>query len=181
MSLTMDNERSLADEAKRGSAQALATLLQMNYTVVYRYLVKLTMDARAAEDAAQDAMERAIRSFASYDPDRAKFSTWLVAIARNSWLDTVRKGKRLHPMPENMNEDAAGARDPYAELIEGDELLGALRRLDPKARTPLTMCYVLGYSYEEIAKHMKIPLGTVKSRISNTLKRLRRELGEDEA
>jgi RNA polymerase sigma-70 factor (ECF subfamily) len=181
MPVTEDNERDLVAEAKRGGAQALATLLQMNYAVVLRYLVKLTMDARAAEDAAQDAMERAIRSFASYDPDRAKFSTWLVAIARNSWLDAMRKNRRAGPMPENAGEEDGGAADPYAELIEGDELLSALGKLDARARTPVTMCYMLGYSYEEIAGHMKIPLGTVKSRISNALKRLRKELGQDEA
>lgn len=179
MPVTVDSERALIEDARRGSAQALATLLQMNYAEVYRYLVKLTMDPRAAEDAAQDAMEKAIRSFASFDPDRAKLSTWMVTVARNSWLDAVRKNKHLAPMP-NALEEKAGNSDEYAALIEGDELLSALRRLDAGARTPITMYHVLGYSYEEISKYMKIPLGTVKSRISNALKRLRKELGEDE-
>jgi RNA polymerase sigma-70 factor, ECF subfamily len=181
MALTEDNEQELVTQAKRGSAQALATLLQINYTVVYRYLVKLTMDARAAEDASQDAMERAIRSFQSFDPSKARFSTWLIAIARNRWLDEIRKNKRIQPMAESQPEESVKAGDQYSELIERDELLAALSKLDAKARTPVTMCYLLGYSYDEVAGAMKIPLGTVKSRISNAVRQLRKELSRNEA
>jgi RNA polymerase sigma-70 factor (ECF subfamily) len=178
MALTEDNERALISQAKRGSAQALATLLQMNYAAVFRTLVKLTLDARAAEDATQDAMERAIRNFGAFDPDRAKFSTWLVAIARNRWLDGVRKNRRLKPLEESPT-DCGKAADPFAAAIENDELLSALGRLEPGARAPITMSYLLGYSQEEIAAEMKIPLGTVKSRIFNGIRRLRKELAND--
>jgi RNA polymerase sigma-70 factor, ECF subfamily len=175
-----ENELALLAEARRGSAQALATLLQANYAVVYRYLVKLTMDTHAAEDAAQDAMERAIRSFGAFDPQRSKFSTWLITIARNRWLDEIRKKKRIQPLADT-DLDTISAPDAFAELIENDDLLKALGSLSPNARTPVTMSYVLGYSYEEIAGHMKIPLGTVKSRISNAMKQLRKELAGYEA
>lgn len=180
MVLTEDNELELVREARRGSAQALATLLQMNYDVVYRTLVKLTMDPRAAEDAAQDAMESAIRSFQSYDPEKAKFSTWLVAIARNRWLDGIRKNRRLRSLADAESGNNKTAHDPFAEVIENDELLSALGRMEPDARAPITMSYLLGYSYEEIAREMRIPLGTVKSRIFNGIRRLRKELGRDE-
>jgi RNA polymerase sigma-70 factor, ECF subfamily len=175
MALTQDNELELVQQARRGSAQALATLLQMNYAVVYRTLVKLTMDPRAAEDAAQDAMERAIRNFQAYDPAKSRFSTWLITIARNRWLDDIRRNKRLKPLPEDSGDEAA--HDPFTEIIENDELLAALNRMEPEARTPITMSYLLGYSYEEIAREMKIPLGTVKSRIFNGIRHLRKELG----
>lgn len=171
-----ETEQSLLADAGRGSAQALATLLQANYAVVYRYLVKLTMNPHAAEDAAQDAMERAIRNFRSFDPAKAKFSTWLITIARNRWLDEVRKNKRVLPLIDSAKE-AEQAPDAFTEIIESDDLLKALSRLDTKARTPVTMSYVLGYSYEEIAGHLHIPLGTVKSRISNAVKQLRKEMG----
>ena len=176
MALIEDNELALVAQARHGDAQALATLLQMNYAVVFRFLVKLTMDARAAEDATQDAMERAVKSFQSFDPMKAKFSTWLVAIARNSWLDEVRKGKRTRPLETGRLDGEEPTNDPYAALIESDGLLRALNGMDPKARTPVTMYHVLGYSYEEIARSMRIPLGTVKSRISNGIKQLRKEL-----
>lgn len=181
MALTEDNELALVDQARRGSSQALATLLQANYAIVYRFLVKLTMDSRAAEDAAQNSMERAIRSFQSFDPQKAKFSTWLITIARNCWLDDVRKNKRLQPLDMTAAGISDKTHDPYSGLIEQDDLLNALGKVDPKARTPITMCYVLGYSYDEISGYMKIPLGTVKSRISNGIKQLRKELGRYEA
>ncbi len=174
MPLSDENELALIRQARRGSAQALATLLQANYAVVYRYLVKLTLNPNAAEDAVQDAMERAVRNFMAFDPDKAKFSTWLIAIARNRWLDEVRKGKRLRPLEDQDTADMAY--DPYGALIGSDDLLAAIRRLDIKTRTPVTMYHLLGYRYEEIASHMKIPLGTVKSRISNGIKQLRKEL-----
>jgi RNA polymerase sigma-70 factor, ECF subfamily len=65
MALTENAEQSLVLQAKLGNTQALATLLQMNYAAVLRTLVKLTMDPRTAEDATQDAMERAIRNLAA--------------------------------------------------------------------------------------------------------------------
>lgn len=180
MALTEDNELALVDQAKRGSAQALATLMQANYAIVYRYLIKLTMDSRAAEDAVQDAMERAIRCFQSFDPGKAKFSTWLIIIARNRWLDEMRKNKRVQPRGDYAPCDIGKVHDPFTELLEQNDLLRVLSTMDEKAKTPITMCYVLGYSYEEIAQYMKIPLGTVKSRISNGIKQLRRELGRNE-
>ena len=174
-----DQELALVAQARRGSAQALATLLQANYDVLYRYLVKLTMNPGVAEDVAQDAMERAVRSFASFDPDKARFSTWLIAVARNRWLDEVRRDRRLQPLPdEPWGLPAPG--DQYTELIQRDELLGALAQLDVRARTPITLRYLLGYSNDEIAGFLRIPLGTVKSRISNALRQLRKELNRNE-
>lgn len=177
--ITEDQELALVVQARRGSSQALATLLQANYDVLYRYLVKLTMSPGAAEDVAQDAMERAVRSFASFDPDKARFSTWLIAVARNRWLDELRRNRRLQPLPEAA-EDTPAAQDPYSELIQRDELLNALGHLNIRARTPITMRYLLGYSNDEIAGFLKIPLGTVKSRIFNALKQLRKELDRND-
>jgi RNA polymerase sigma-70 factor, ECF subfamily len=179
MALTEEDERSLVFQAQHGSAQALATLLQASYTAVYRTLVKMTMDARAAEDASQDAMERAVRCINAYDPDKARFSTWLIAIARNRWVDEIRRNRRLRPLAETMPPTRENARDPVAVIVESDALLSALRRLSPKARAPITMSYLLGYTHEEIARSMRIPLGTVKSRIFNGLRQLRKEMGSD--
>jgi RNA polymerase sigma-70 factor (ECF subfamily) len=167
-------ERTLISEAKDGSAQALATLLQMNYAAVYRTLVKLTMDPRAAQDATQDAMERAIRNIRAYDPDKAKFSTWLVTIARNRWLDEVRKNRRTKPLAEG--DGVENPYDPFVEIIRNSELLSALAGMDPKARAPVSMRFLMDMSYEEIAREMRIPLGTVKSRIFNGIRQLRKEL-----
>jgi RNA polymerase sigma-70 factor (ECF subfamily) len=179
MALTVEDERSLVSQAQRGSAQALATLLQASYAAVYRTLLKLTLDTRAAEDATQDAMERAVRSFSAYDPEKARFTTWLVAIARNRWLDGIRRDRRLRPLDETTPSAPESAIDPTAALIESDALLSALRRLGPKARAPVAMSYLLGYTHEDIALAMKIPLGTVKSRIFNGLRQLRKEMGPD--
>jgi RNA polymerase sigma-70 factor (ECF subfamily) len=179
MALTEEDERLLAFQAQRGSAQALATLLQASYTAVYRTLLKLTMDAQAAEDATQDAMERAVRRFSAYDPDKARFTTWLVAIARNRWVDSIRRDRRIRPLADTMPKVADNANDPFTAIVESDALLSALRRLGPKARAPVAMSYLLGYTHEEIAQAMRIPLGTVKSRIFNGLRQLRKEMGTD--
>ena len=174
-----DNEFKLIMQAKRDNPQALATLLQLNYAKVYRYLLKLTMDNQAAQDITQDVMERAIVHIKSFDPARAKLSTWLIAMARNKWLDEVRRQKRTET-PLTKSQDWEHTADPYVELLRQDELMNALQRVKPDMRTPITMCYMLGYSYDDISNHMKIPLGTVKSRISNGLKQLKRELERNE-
>lgn len=177
----MTREHDLIFSAQDDNSYALAQLLQDNYIFVLKYLIKLTLNEHDAKDLTQDVMVKAIKNIKSFDNSKASFSTWLIAIAKNLWLDSVRKKnvreKFFKKSKENFQEVSINQVDSF---IENEEVLRALKTLSDKVRIPIIMQYNLGYSYEEIAKHLKIPIGTVKSRISNGVKTLRKELCQHE-
>lgn len=169
-------EEHLIDEAHNGNQIALARLLHDNYALVFKYLVKFTLNRNLAEDLIQETMVKAIERFELYDPRKSKFSTWLVAIAQNIYIDGMRKKAREQ---KHINEELQ-LEDLYDMQAEHDEdwdrLLDALARLPDDSRFPLILKHYHGYSLEEIARMMSIPLGTVKSRIHNAIKTVRKEL-----
>lgn len=169
-------EEQLVKEARNGSQGALARLLYDNYEIVFKTLVKFTMNRNVAEDLAQETMVKAIERFELFNPQKAKFSTWLVAIAQNLYLDTLRRKKReqQHIQEEVALEDLYDLQAEHDE--EWDRVLEALARLPDESRFPLVLKHYYGYSLEEIAHKMSIPLGTVKSRIHNAIKAIRKEL-----
>lgn len=177
----MTREQDLILSAQDDNSYALAQLLQDNYVLVLKYLIKLTLNEHDAKDLTQDVMVNAVKNIKSFDNSKASFLTWLIAIAKNLWLDSVRKKKVREKFfkksKENFEELSTNQVDTF---IENEEVLRALKTLSDKVRIPIIMHYNLGYSYEEIAKHLKIPIGTVKSRISNGVKTLRKELCQDE-
>lgn len=169
-----ENEIRLIREAQSGNDYALSQLLQQNYAAVYRYLLSVTFDRQSAADITQDCMVRVIQKISLYDMEKSALSTWMITIAKNLWIEQCRRTARGRKLLEQIEEPRGS--DPAEELPEKDELLTAVKKLSEKLRIPVLMRHTAGYSYEEIAKYLKIPVGTVKSRISNGLKALRKEL-----
>lgn len=166
----------LMEEARGGNRQSLARLLYDNYEMVFKYLIKFTLNKSTAEDLVQETMVRAIEKFELFDPSKAKFSTWLITIAQNIYLDGIRRKKReqKHFDEEIQLEDLCDLQEEHDEDL--DRVLEALSRLPDDSRFPLVLKHYHGYSLEEIARIMSIPLGTVKSRIHNAIKAVRKEL-----
>ncbi|WIV13822.1 sigma-70 family RNA polymerase sigma factor [Proteiniborus sp. MB09-C3] len=166
----------LIKAAQGGNRYALAQLLHESYTAVYRYLLKLTLNEYEAQDIAQDAMVKAIEKINIYNYEKSSFSTWMITIAKNLFIDRVRKQKLFDKYAiENLHIEQHST--PLEDFLEKDEIISFLSKLSPKLRAPIVLKYGFDFSYEEIAKYLKIPIGTVKSRISNGIKAMRKEMG----
>lgn len=169
-------EEYLIVQVRNGSHEALTRLLEMNYEMVYKYLIKFTLSKNLAEDLVQETMLRTIEKIDLYDVSRSKFSTWLIAIAQNIYIDSIRKKKR----EKKYLEEDARPLDLYESYVGQDDsmeqVLEALSHLSDDIRTPIILKHYHGYSLEEIAAIMSIPVGTVKSRIHNGIKAVRKEL-----
>lgn len=176
----MTREQDLVVSAQNGSSYALAQLLQDNYSIVLKYLIKLTLNEHDAKDLTQDTIIKAIKSINSFDSSKASFSTWLITIAKNLWLDSIRKKNVREKFFKKSQDSFELSTNQVDSFIESEEILRALKTLSDKLRIPIIMKYNLGYSYDEIAKYLRIPIGTVKSRISNGVKALRKEICEYE-
>lgn len=173
-----NNTMELIKSAKQGNRYSIALLLQEAYAPLYKYCLKLTFDEHDAKDITQEAMAKAIEKISMFDPDKASINTWLVTIARNIWIDNMRRRKLLDKFfTKHISELSYD--DSFEQIFENQQVFGAVNKLSPKLKAPIILKYSLDYSYEQIAKELQIPLGTVKSRISNALKIIGKEISED--
>ena len=146
---------------------------------VYSFAMALTGSEQAAEEVTAEAFARALKNFARYDPSRP-FESWLYKIVQNIHFDVSRRRKTRPTVSLDAADDDDG-RDRSLGEKRGDrialpdrELVGreeagmvrmALTRVPEKFREPLTLCDVMGMSYEDISSLLRLPIGTVRSRI----------------
>lgn len=162
--------------AQKGDQVALARLLQENYLPVKKYLITVTHDRTLSEDLTQDTMIRAIQRIGQFS-GKSKVSTWMISIATNLYMDWLRRNKRERRLQEESLFDDRPADGPEPEWMDVMDRLHALPR---DVAMPLVLKHYYGYTYEEIAGWMGIPEGTVKSRIFNAARALRKGLLENE-
>ncbi|TCP52342.1 RNA polymerase sigma (SigY) subunit [Tumebacillus sp. BK434] len=172
-------EQELIRLAVRGDAVALSLLMQQHYSFLMKYLIKVTLNPTLAEDVTQETMIKCIEKIHLYN-GKAKFSSWLITIATNLYIDDLRKKKR----EQNWQEQEQSLRKMRWQATQHQEdwplVLDALGGLSEDVRLPIILKHYYGYSYDEIAEIMQLAAGTVKSRIHNGLKSLRKELSPDD-
>jgi RNA polymerase sigma factor (sigma-70 family) len=145
------------------------------YTVAFR----LTGDPHEAQDLVQEVLLRVRRGLPTYQP--GSMEGWLSRIATNAFLDDVRRRNRrpVDPLPEDAERVVPGAPSADEALAQArlpDEVQAALRDLPDDYRAAVVLCDVVGFSYEEIAESLGVPIGTVRSRIHRGRSTLREKL-----
>jgi RNA polymerase sigma-70 factor (ECF subfamily) len=143
------------------------------------YLMKLGSSDVAAEDLLQEVMLTVWRKSETFDRSKAAVSTWLFTIARNKRIDMLRKEIRpqLDPLDPMLspNQEAA-ADDIYGSNQEAMKISKAIEQLPTDQAVLIKMTYYEDKSHSIIADELKMPLGTVKSRIRLASTRLRKLL-----
>lgn len=167
--------------AKRDQT-AFAAFFDLYAVRVKAFLLRYGTDDSDADDIAQDAMVQVWRKAETFDPKKASPSTWVFTIARNRRIDRLRKIARAKPI----EDDPLFQPDPEpdaVDVISAGELEGRVRMamsaLPKEQRQVIEASFFIGMSHGEIAETIKLPLGTVKSRIRLAFKSLRAALGED--
>lgn len=172
-------ERELISSAKKGDHRAFAILFRDHYPVLVKYLMKITMNPDSAEEFAQATMAKCVEKIHLFN-GKSKFSSWLISIATNLYIDQHRKKKR----EREWNEEEAAVRKLqwYMESRneEWTDALAALAKLTEEMRIPLILKHYYGYSYDEIGEILNIAVGTAKSRVHHGLLAVRRELKLDD-
>jgi RNA polymerase sigma factor (sigma-70 family) len=166
----------LVNAALSGDEKAFARLLSRYKDAIYFMLLKMVNNRSDAEDLTLEAFGKAFKNLHQYSPTYA-FSTWLFKIASNNCIDFLRKKKGTYVSIENngdQNENNETIRlkskepDPEEKLIRKQKailLQKVVRRLKPRYRTLVELRYFREFSYEEIAKELYLPLGTVKAQL----------------
>lgn len=159
-------------------ADALRALYGAYGRLVFSLAYRLLGDRQHAEDCTQEVFVALWRNAASYDARRARVTTWLFTITRNTAIDAVRKleSRRADPLPEG-DAWSAGVATDTADLVaaadDAERVAGALAALPGAQHEALALAYFDGLSHSEIAERLGVPLGTVKGRIRLGLDRLR--------
>ena len=175
----MDEEMKLIKKAKRGDSEALAILLRENYAFLYQYVLKASLHKARAEDITQETMLKAIEKIAGFE-GRSSFSTWLISIASRMIIDRARRDDRERKWLKQEQSLRSLHFDMKQKGLDWSEALEALGMLPDAMRIPVILKYYYGYEQEEVAAMLDIPVGTVKSRLHNGIKVLRKELSASE-
>ena len=139
-----------------------------------RYARSLVFEDAQSDDLVQSTLERALTHWHQFDQQRDMVA-WLLSIAHNAHQDMRRKDSRMQivdPSQLQMAQDSLGG-DAGADLGLRLDLLAALARLSPEQREPLLLVCVEQFSYAEAAQVLRIPVGTVMSRVCRARATLR--------
>jgi RNA polymerase sigma-70 factor, ECF subfamily len=160
--------------------EAFAELFRIVAPKVKSYLIRRGGSPASAEELTQDVMVTVWRKAAQFDPAKAGALTWLFVIARNRWIDSLRRERStvtygVEP-PEAMDEDAEDGFD-VAAGSERDRLVReAMEELPPDQKEVVLRSFFAEQSHPDIAAALGLPLGTVKSRLRLAMAKLRNRL-----
>jgi RNA polymerase sigma factor (sigma-70 family) len=191
------NDFNLVSKAKEGDQKAYAEIMQRYKDSIYFMALKMVNNKDDAMDLTVETFAKAFENLEKYKPEYA-FSTWLFRIATNNSIDFIRK-KRLNvisldSLTEEQGEDKylqvrAEGLNPEETSIrkqESEKLKNMVEQLPLRYRTLIVLRYYEELSYEEIAKQVDIPIGTVKAQLfrardlmANILNRNKKNLRSD--
>ncbi|MCB0496986.1 MAG: sigma-70 family RNA polymerase sigma factor [Cyclobacteriaceae bacterium] len=156
---------------------------------LYNFAIKLTLDEDEAKDLLQDTCMKAFRFIDSFEKG-TNAKAWLFRILKNSFINDYRKKSKAPGMVDyqevetyyNSDEEKGAGQvttDLRSETVKGmlgDEITNALNSMDVDFRTVIILCDLEGFKYEEMAKILDIPIGTVRSRLHRARNILKEKL-----
>lgn len=172
------------------SEQEIVSLLQQqdekgfnylydNYAAaIYGIVTKVVFEKEYADEIIQDVFVKIWKNISQFDPEKGRLYTWMINLARNTAIDYIRsKGfqnqQKNQSIPEFVNES-----EQYSVNVEVDHigLKNILANLKPEWGELIELAYFQGYTQQEIAERLDIPIGTIKTRTRNALIELKRLL-----
>jgi RNA polymerase sigma-70 factor (ECF subfamily) len=178
----------LVARAQAGEVAAFESLVAVHFAQVRRYARAFEPQEADADDLAQEALlkvHRCLRQFRY----QSSFSTWLFAVVRTTFLDTLKSRARrdrgqerpIGPDEVEVAGDGLPADEGMARDQEKARLWQALRQVSPEFRSAVVLFDLEGHAYDEVAAIEGVPVGTVRSRLSRGREQLRRALTQLEA
>jgi len=170
----------LVAAARRGDAQAFATILR-HYDRRLRVIAdRILNDRQAMDDALQDVAIKALRGLPSFRGD-APLGAWLCRIATTTCLDHLRRLRPEYPTsPDDLPQPAAAGPDLVDSLDVRERLSAALLSLPMDQRVAVLLIDQFGYDYRTAAEALGVPVGTAASRVATARLRLRAALAAGE-
>ena len=170
----------------QGDEMALADLYDATLAKVYGLAVRITALPESAEEVVEDVYMQVWNNAHQYQPERGRVMTWLLTICRSRALDYLRRAAKAeaHRSSEAINaESAVTDKDPMDLLsaLQDDSLVyAALEGLPSLQRQLISLAFFRELSHQQLADHVQMPLGSVKTHLRKTLSLLQQALLEHE-
>lgn len=168
-------EQKLINGLRNHNMLAFNQLYKMYAHNLLGVIVKIVNQQETAEDLLQDVFLKIKRNIHSYDEDKSRLFTWLLNITRNTAFDHLRKKSSRQQKTNVVLDDAGAEMENYAHSPNIDTI-GVRKLVDalhPKHKKMLDLSYYQGYTHEEIAELLEMPLGSVKTCIRQAILKLR--------
>ena len=178
------DERELIASAQNGDTRAFEELVREHQSMAIRVAYLVVRDSPEAEDVTQDAFVKVFRSLESFQTG-ADFRPWLLRIVRNEALNRARGTRRRRQLALRASNDPVSgdaAPSPETQVITRElsgQLLRLIDELPERYRIVVVHRHLLDLSEQETAEILGLPKGTVKSRNSRALERLRGRLSNE--
>lgn len=171
----------LALAIKRGDPDALEELYDRTSKRAFGLAYRILQDAAQAEDVVQEVFLTVWRQADRIDPSRGKLTSYLLTMVHHKAVDTLRAsraGVRETAFdPARLQAATSDVADRVIQSLGADAVREALTSLPDDQRAPVEMAFFQGFTHIEISEKLKIPLGTVKSRLRLAMDKLRVALG----
>jgi RNA polymerase sigma-70 factor (ECF subfamily) len=167
--------------ADRGDVEAFRELFEAYAPRVKSYMMRQGADPNTAEELAQETLLTVWRKAGLYSGDKGSATTWIFTIARNLRIDRLRKEMTWVSLPDGYDQQASSdppADDVLAEAERRTRVQSALGTLPPDQHEVVLLSYIEGLSHAEIAERLRLPLGTVKSRMRLAYMKIRDAVGD---
>jgi RNA polymerase sigma-70 factor (ECF subfamily) len=172
----LDSDQELAAQLQRGDAQAVAALFDRYGRLAYGLAYRMLNDAGAAEDVVQEAFLLIWRNAPSFDATRGSLRTWLLAVVRHKTVDRLRRNRsRPQSSLDAIDQPMIGPDvwEMVSTNLTRDQVQQAFASLPDAQRQTIELAYLGGFTQNEIAERMNVPLGTVKGRMRIGLEKMR--------
>ncbi len=168
----------LSNRLARGDRTALSVLFEAYGGMVLATVLRLLRNRAEAEEVVQETFLDVWRRARHYQPERAAFSTWVITIAKTRAIDRLRANDTRARTVESVRLESSEAHEPDLDVVaDGPKLKACLAALSGEQRSTLELAYFQGLSQSEIAARTGTPLGTVKTRTRQALRKLSELLG----
>jgi len=164
---------------------ALTDLYDCYGAQVFSLAQQVTGQRQAAEDVTQDVFFQVWRWPERWDPDKGRLISWLLTVTRYTAIDAIRREQRqpqAHEAPGELAKQPYpnGGRRALEETADRNRRVReVLKKLPPEQRKVILLAFFRGMTHEEIAKHLKLPVGTVKSRIRLGMQKLKAHITDN--
>ena len=174
ISVTKYSEEELIALLKERREEGYSYLYENYSGALFGVISGIVTDQELAADVLQEVFINIFRRIEMYDADRSRLYTWMLNIARNAAIDMIRsKGFRQMQHNREMSDPVYESSGSVTQQVDQIGLRKMLSKLKEDLRQVLELAYFSGYTQDEISDILKIPLGTVKTRVRTGLKQLR--------
>jgi len=164
----------LVSRLKSGDQSSFSELYDRYSGALNGIVSRIVLDSEASQDVLQDTFIKIWKNIERYDGSKGSLFTWMLNIARNTSIDSLRKLKKEGKTEIQNLENSVGVIGAVQQNINSIGLNKLVEKLQPEQRLMIEYIYFKGYTHQEVSDELDMPLGTVKTRTRLAMRELRK-------